>query len=247
MRAASRPVWACSHVGLVRPLNEDGCLVGDWRSTGPIAGWRGELASDGGWVVVADGMGGHEAGDVASRVVLDVISRKIRGVETAHDVEEMLEIANQTLYEAMYNDGRPGMGTTVVGARLFADHALIFNVGDSRAYGRGPDRLVQISHDDSLGHHGTRDRIRGHTLLQSLGGTIRRGGLQPHVLRTPLPVGLLLCSDGLTDMLSDEEIVGVWRRNPTDPAERLVAAALDAGGKDNVTVVVVGSPDKPGD
>lgn len=245
---ASRPVWACSHVGLVRPLNEDGCLVGDWRSTGPIAGWRGELASEGSWVVVADGMGGHEAGDVASRVVLDAISRQIRSVETAHDVEEMLETANRILYEEMYNDGRPGMGTTVVGACLSAEHALIFNVGDSRAYRHGADGLVQLSHDDSLGRHGARGRTRGHTLLQSLGGTVRRGGLQPHVLRTPLPaaVGLLLCSDGLTDMLSDDEIAGIWRRNPTDPAQRLVAAALDAGGLDNVTVVVVGGPDRPG-
>ena len=238
-----RPVWASSHVGLVRSLNEDGCLVGDWRSAGPVDTWRGEFASGGGWAVVADGMGGHEAGDVASRVVLDVISKHIRTVESAPEIHEMLELANRDLFEAMYNDGRPAMGTTVVGACLHADCVWIFNVGDSRAYRDGAGGLSQLSRDDSVGRS-SRGHRSGHALVQSLGGTVRRRGLHPHVVRVPLSYDtrLLLCSDGLTDMLSDEEIAGIWHRNPADPAERLVAAALDAGGQDNVTVVVIGEP-----
>ena len=102
-----RPVWASSHVGLLRPLNEDGCLVGDWRSTGPIASWRGEFAADGGWAVVADGMGGHEAGDVASRVVLDAISGHIRTVASAHEV---LSVERQLVSSlAQFPQPRPGL------------------------------------------------------------------------------------------------------------------------------------------
>jgi PPM family protein phosphatase len=139
-----RPVWAATHVGRVRTLNEDGCLVGSWRSEGPSASWRGIMPTGRSWAVVADGMGGHGAGDVASGVALNTIARLIRTATTEVHITRMLDAANQSLFEAMYGgDGRPGMGTTVVGVVLIGAKALIFNIGDSRAYSVDESRLLQ--------------------------------------------------------------------------------------------------------
>jgi protein phosphatase len=227
-------------------LNEDRCLVGDWRSDGSNANWRGVLAADHGWAVIADGMGGHEAGDVASRIAVDAVYRVIRQVTCAADIEEMLDGANRDLFAAMHSGvGRPGMGTTIVGARWAAHEVLIFNLGDSRAYWVGPEGLAQVSRDDTLDAHDFRGRARSHVLTQCLGGTSRPTPLQPQVKSLPWvsDASLLVCSDGLTDMLSDDEIAPILAQNADNPAKRLVAATLDAGGHDNVTVVVVGTQD----
>ena len=216
--------------------------MGPWCPRQPFETWRGGLPSEG-WAIIADGMGGHQAGKVASRVVLESIARDISAARSAEALLAMLDHANRDLFEAMYNEGRPGMGTTVVGARFGDGEALIFNVGDSRAYKRVGSRLLQLSRDDSVSPSGPGRAAGSHALMQSLGGSTRMIGPTPHILRMPFAGedALLLCSDGLSDMLSDEEIVGVWRCNEGDPAEGLVAAALDAGGRDNITVVVVGA------
>jgi serine/threonine protein phosphatase PrpC len=240
---AERPVWAATHVGHVRSSNQDRCLVGDWRSDGTNASWRGALAAERGWALVADGMGGHEAGDVASRVAVETISRFIGQAESPREIAAMLDTANRDLFEAMHSgDGRPGMGTTIVGVRWTEREALIFNLGDSRAYRACPKGLAQVSRDDTLGGHGLPGGGRSHVLTQCLGGSRTPRPLRPHIDRLPLAhdTGLLLCSDGLTDMLNDDEIARVLAQNANDPAEQLVAAALDAGGQDNVTVVIVG-------
>ena len=79
---ADRPVWAATHVGRVRALNEDRCLVDDWRSDGTSAIWRGTFPLGRGWAVVADGLGGHHAGDVASEIAVSAIAELIRSVTT---------------------------------------------------------------------------------------------------------------------------------------------------------------------
>lgn len=234
-----RCVWARSHVGRVRTVNEDGCLIGHWRSRGAAAQWSGTLPADKGWAVIADGMGGHEAGEVASRVVLDVIQDSIDGATSRADITQLLEAANFHLFEAMYShEGRPGMGATVVGVLILGSMAVTFNIGDSRAYLMDGTGLAQLSQDHNIGTKGR----RSHIVTQSLGGTANRRLLQPHIDETLLSphATILLCSDGLTDMLGDREILGILKRNSGDPAGRLVEAALDAGGRDNITVVVVG-------
>jgi protein phosphatase len=135
------------------------------------------------------------------------------------------------------------MGTTVVGAMLTGVDALVFNIGDSRAYSMRRNRLIQQSCDDTFDTSAKRPWPRSHALTQSLGGTLSRRPLQPHIKKLALTEEdqLLLCSDGLTDMLKEEEIVRLLVRNPENPAETLVAAALDAGGTDNVTTVVIGT------
>ena len=242
-----RKAWAAAHVGKVRTLNEDRCLVDDWRSEGPSATWHGTLPAGRGWAVVADGMGGHDAGDVASEIALAAIAELISAVKVKPDIQRMLETANQKVFEAMYSRaGRPGMGTTIVGVVLVGAEALVFNIGDSRAYSVEGNRLVQRSRDDTPGSSAKGPRRRSHALTQSLGGTISRRPLHLHTeeFKFAEDALLLLCSDGLTDMLDEGEIAGILVRNPDNPAEKLVAAALDAGGEDNVTAVVIGRAKK---
>jgi PPM family protein phosphatase len=238
-----RAAWATTHVGRVRSLNEDVCLVGDWRSGKAIENWRGLLSTCPAWAVIADGMGGHEAGYVASRVAVDAIAELIKDASSESSISAMLETANRRLFEEMYAiGGRPGMGTTVVGAVLSDHEALVFNVGDSRAYMFRRGGLIQLTRDDTLNVRRGTLRNRSHALTQSLGGSTKPQSLRPHLRRIPFEDHdtLLLCSDGVTDMIEEDEIAAILIRHPENPAEQLVAAALDAGGEDNITVVVVG-------
>ncbi len=238
-----RQAWATTHVGRIRSINEDACLVGDWRSRKAIENWRGLLSTSRAWAVIADGMGGHEAGNVASSVVVDTITELIKDASTEASISKMLETANSRLFEAMYaNGGRPGMGTTIVGAVLSDPDALVFNVGDSRAYMLRRGALTQLSHDDTLNVRRGTLRSKSHALTQSLGGSTKPQGLRPHLRRIALEDHdtLVLCSDGITDMIEEDEIAAILIRHPENPTEPLVAAALDAGGEDNVTVVVIG-------
>lgn len=86
-----RPVWAAKHVGNVRRINEDRCLVGNWRSRYPLANWRGTARASHAWVVVADGMGGHEAGNVASRIAVETISEFVGAATSEAPIRTMLE------------------------------------------------------------------------------------------------------------------------------------------------------------
>jgi PPM family protein phosphatase len=218
--------------------------VGDWRSRKAVENWRGSVPAGRGWAVVADGMGGHDAGNVASGIVIDTIAGLIRDADSETQINRMLEAANRRLFEAMYAvGGKPGMGTTVVGVVFSGRDALIFNVGDSRAYAIRKGCLAQLSRDDALDVRRGKSRTRSHALTQSLGGSTKPQSLQPHLQRVLLEDhdALLLCSDGLTDMIEEDEIAGILIRHPENPAEQLIAAALDAGGEDNITVIIIGA------
>jgi protein phosphatase len=239
--ATDRPVWTATHVGRVRDANEDLYLVGKRMGADPIESWSGRMAVGHGWAVIADGMGGHEDGQIASRIVIETIAGSIESVRDEADVASMIENAHRKLFEAMYSgQGRPGMGSTVVGVVFFDHEALVFNVGDSRAYEIRRGQLLQLSRDDTLGVG--RGRRGGHALTQSLGGTATPQPVSPHIRRFRLDdhVGVLLCSDGLTDMVQENRIGTLLAEHATNPAEHLATAANDAGGKDNITVVVIG-------
>jgi PPM family protein phosphatase len=238
-RLAERPVWAASHVGLVRRVNEDRILVGGWRSEGANVIWRGALPTHRGWVVIADGMGGHQAGDVAAQVAIETIARSIKHAHDERDIASMLEAANRDLYVAMnQHGGAPGMGTTIAGVIWSERCGLVFNLGDSRAYLIEPEGLLQISADHTLAAFG----LPGRALTQSLGGTLCPTPLRPRIeyVNLAADIGLLLCTDGLSDLLDEGQIARILAGRTTNPAQQLTAAALDAGGHDNVTVVVVG-------
>lgn len=128
-----------------------------------------------------------------------------------------------------------GMGATVAGAILRGDHALAWNVGDSRIYLHHQGQLNRVSVDDE---------VADNMLSQCLGGFLRPARLDPHFRIIPLPPGamLLLCTDGLTDLVAHDDITAVLHVGNAKPAELLVQAALNAGGNDNVSAVVIEIP-----
>lgn len=224
-----------THVGRVRHLNEDSALAA-W----PV-------------YVVADGMGGHRAGDVASATAVRVLSRLVgRDVTPAAVRDVVLEARHQV--RALTSDDGLDAGTTLTGAVVVVQedepYWLVLNVGDSRTYLLVDGEMEQVSVDHSevqeLVESGELDPAkaaryaRRHVVTRALGA-----GADFDVDYWLLPIGvadrLLVCSDGLTGELSDDEIRGllVAEASAQDAADRLVGLAVERGGHDNVTVLVV--------
>lgn len=221
--------WAQSHRGRVRSNNEDAFAVSAALDTNEH--WTGVIPANG-WALIADGMGGHAAGQVASRLTVECLSNLAGLLRDEDGIEESLTAVHAAIFAAMrVNVSLAGMGTTVAGVVLSPDDALCFNVGDSRIYHFG-SKLSLLSEDHV---------IDGHVLTQCLGGLNEQDVPEPATLRIKWKKGqrLLLCTDGLTDMLDDDEIATIMGRARTSPAEALVDAALNAGGHDNVTVIVL--------
>ena len=226
-----------THVGLRRDLNED-TYYGD---------------NDLGLWLVADGMGGHEYGEVARALARDAIVREVRaGAGLANAIrradEEILRVSRGR------NDALP-MGTTVVAARVAGARFEVGWVGDSRVYLWRDGRLAQLSQDHSYvqelvsGGTITQEQARTHphrnVVTQALGVTDPKS-LNVETMTGELRPGmqLLLCSDGLTEHVDDSRIAQVLAMDDCSAQEcvdTLVAAALDGGGSDNVTVVLVRS------
>jgi serine/threonine protein phosphatase PrpC len=223
---------AITHPGLMRDRNEDAIAVSAVTDI-PPTGWTGSLPLSGGWALVADGIGGHAGGEVASRLVVELLRPVMSMLSDRHAVAQALTAASSGLFDTMDRyPGLKGMGTTIAGVILQRDRALVFNVGDSRIYLFQDGRLEQVSEDHA---------VDGHTLTQCLGGLHGPRQIDPHVQKVPLPAGakLLLCSDGLTDMVADEEIAAILGSDDPDHASLLLQAALEEGGPDNVTLAVL--------
>lgn len=235
---------ARTDVGRVREVNEDAFLAEP-----PV-------------FVVADGMGGHDGGDVASRIVVEEFARL---AADGYDPARGREVVAETLAACQrritaYGDeqiaagrARGHPGTTAVAALLVGvedPEWLLVNVGDSRIYRIAGDRLEQVSVDHSVvqelvdaGTITSEDAAvhpERHVVTRALGG---REPVDPDYFRLPLAGAdrLLLCSDGISGMIDDPEITDILLASddPRDAAERLVDAALAAGGRDNATAVVV--------
>jgi protein phosphatase len=235
------PVYASTHVGYLRAHNEDRCRTPDWRTSGEDEDWRGTTDRVGGWVLIADGMGGHGAGEIASEVAVDTLAKRLPHTTGEQGLVSAILDANGSVHDAMtVGVGRPGMGTTIVGAVLGRDNCTFFNVGDSRAYIFRGRRLTRHTVDHTPEADGSRGP-RSHALTQSLGGTLTRRRLEPHVEHVAIRPGdvIVLCSDGLTDLVNEDAIALLLSSGPTHPAAALVKAALTAGGRDNVTVATI--------
>ena len=203
--------------------------------------------------IVADGMGGHKAGDYASKYTVETIVKEISSSK-AQSPEKILEGAIQTANELLRKQAREnmdlkGMGTTVVAATCYGSDLLVANVGDSRLYVVG-DRIRQITRDHSLVEEMVRmggidrETARNHPDKNIITRAI---GADEHVdidfFKVSLIPGeiVLMCSDGLTNMLEDEEIRMILsgQRDIVERAEELVKAANRNGGKDNIAVVLI--------
>jgi len=229
--------WAAgTHTGHRRAANEDSYVA---RS--PM-------------FAVADGMGGHSAGDLASAAVVERLDDAITGdFLPARAVERALERATDYI-GLIAQDSELGVGTTVTGVVVTEHHEsasfAVFNVGDSRVYNFDAERLVQITRD--------------HSVVQDLveAGLISRGEADEHpdaniITRAigfnaapspdfwmlPIHSGqrLLICSDGLTREVSDDEIERLMKQglSPDETVSQLIDSALDGGGRDNITAIVI--------
>jgi PPM family protein phosphatase len=237
--ATDARITAFTHRGRVRAGNEDTIVVGDWVSEPEMAEPRHFRHALSAPLVcaVADGMGGHRAGEVASREVARRLAGQGGRLTDADAAVAALHAIDAALYRAMQADRNLlGMGTTVVGLAL-APRLTWFNVGDSRLYRAGDGRhgLAQLSVDD------TPPGPRSGIITQTLGGGWPPDPIEPHVGEAALlaPARYLLCSDGLTDMLDDAEIAACLKRPDAEAVAQLFERAMRAGGIDNISIVLV--------
>ena len=231
-------VVARTHVGQVRAGNEDSFLVGEHGAT---------EGDDVAWFAVADGMGGHQAGEVASATaVATLLAQLQRGAP----VETAVARANTEVFTRADRDpDLRGMGTTLTAAVFGEGHLRLGHVGDSRAYLWRDGNFRQLTTDHSLVAEliALGELTPAEAEVDPRRSMITRAlGIGAEVAVDALDVALepddriLLCSDGLTTMVRDDDIAEVLRRHrdPARVADVLVAAANAAGGEDNVTVVI---------
>jgi serine/threonine protein phosphatase PrpC len=237
---------AFTHRGRVRTANEDGVAIDDRVLVGDMpAPTIMTIATDTCVLMVADGMGGHAHGATASRAVLDLLIADAERLASPETCADAIRTANDHLYELMEADPTVvSMGSTLVGAALASAQLLIFNVGDSRAYLHSSNYLMQLSSDDvpSVALDRSGSRI-SHAVTQAIGGSTFRVPIEPNIsFEPPLLPGetLLLCSDGLTDMVSDSIIQDVLRRaaDVGAAARGIAAHAFRAGAVDNISLVL---------
>ena len=234
--------FSITDVGMVRQVNQDYVFEGG-RPLGILRNL----------FVVADGMGGHQAGDYASKYTVEVLQRELEKSQ-GEDIERVLVNAIKTanreiIREASKDEHLKGMGTTVVAATIMNQMMYFANVGDSRLY---------------LINHGIQQLTKDHSLVEEM---VRLGGIKPEEAKhhpdkniitraigvlpevsadffeTVLVPGdtVLLCSDGLTNMVDDTDIkrIVLGQRDIVEKTQRLIDAANENGGKDNITVVLI--------
>lgn len=237
---------ARSDIGLVRPVNEDRL-------------WTEQMNDQAAIAIIADGLGGHAAGDVASAVAVNTFREAIEAtsfVNMAMEERQLLmqyaiDRSNDAIYLLASGDEEyKQMGTTIVSVLICGNDVLIGHVGDSRCYKlnvKGQLELLTVDHtyvnelskqipmsEEQKAKHEKRN------VLARAVGTDQRVVTDLTTITWQEGEVIMLCSDGLTRMLSDEEIVNVMNahREADDMVEALVDAAIAAGGRDNVTVVV---------
>lgn len=244
--------YARTDTGPVRENNEDNFLVDQ----------------DSGLFVVADGMGGHAAGEVAARVAVETIRELLEGESDPNETQldrsvqdpadalrerlryAMNQASARIRKEAQAHPQYAGMGTTVCVLLVEADQAHLAHVGDSRIYLMRDGHIQRLTRDHTvvqqeidagrLTPEMARQVPHRNYLTQSVG---YHGPVEPDTSTRPLQPGdvFIICSDGLTDPLEDQSIATICARTDlADLADTLVDEALKAGGEDNVTVVVVG-------
>jgi PPM family protein phosphatase len=240
-------------VGRRRKLNEDNFLVDN----------------EAGLYAVCDGMGGHNAGEVASKIAIETLGAFIRrshkekeitwpyglDVNLSYDgnrIKTALKLANKKVFRAADNrEDYTGMGTTAVGALITDNMMTVGSAGDSRCYVIADGKLTQVTRDDSWVSAAwaegilTAEEIERHPLRNVITKAVgAKEDIEINVVEHKLATGdvVLVCSDGLHSMINDEAILAAVTPFPSsleEAAGKLVAAANEAGGKDNVSVVLL--------
>ncbi|MFB7507451.1 PP2C family protein-serine/threonine phosphatase [Streptomyces broussonetiae] len=239
-------VSALSHPGLLRERNEDSLVVGPWTLCATVTQSPQSLVFPLGTplvVAVADGLGGHPGGEVASALVVRRIASVGPVLSSEEAVRDAVHACNRAVYDAGAGDTGSElatMGTTVAGTVVRPDSLLAFNVGDSRVYAASRDGLRLVSTDDSPPlEPGQRTTS---IVTQCLGGSRSYRAVHPHVTAESLSDGdrYLVCTDGLTDPVPPEVLEEVMREcDDGRAAFELWKAAIEAGGPDNITLAVI--------
>ncbi|GIQ67692.1 Stp1/IreP family PP2C-type Ser/Thr phosphatase [Xylanibacillus composti] len=232
-------------VGKVRQINEDS----SWVNTD----WNGLTLA-----IVADGMGGHKAGDVASQMAISVLQEQLLEISRDTSTEQCedflrtaIHAANHKLYElASSNPAYSGMGTTIAVVLANSEWLLAAHIGDSRIYLCTEQAVLQLTEDHSL----VNELVKSGQITAEEAATHPRRNILTKAMGTDPFVDpdvrlhdwkagdlLLICSDGLTSMVGEDRISEFVRNTDSleQKADRLVESALEAGGDDNVTVVLL--------
>ncbi len=237
-----------SDVGKVREINEDAVFLSDAYPNGlRIA-------------IVADGMGGHLAGEVASQTAIDTIMEQLHHKLSENNSIESLENAlklgimesNSKIFQQSKEDIQyRGMGTTVVTAIIDSDWIILGHIGDSRAYLVNPTKIVQLTKDHSLVNellrNGqiTEEEAENHpqkNILTRALGTDEIVKIDHSVIHWEKDDTLILCSDGLTNRVNDQMILDYVNNDDfsaQEVADQLVNLANQAGGEDNISVIII--------
>ena len=228
-------------IGRKREVNQDYVFVSD-KPLGNIPNL----------LVVADGMGGHKAGDYASRYAVDFLKEDlVKTAETNPEamIKQAIQSANQKLIEASRQDVRlEGMGTTLVAATVIEKTLYFANVGDSRLYLLN-DKIKQLSKDHSLVQEMVRlggineEEAKHHpdkNIITRAVGTREKLEIDFYEYRLKKGDMILMCTDGLSNMVEDEEMFRIVKssRDIVEAVERLVERANANGGKDNIVVIL---------
>lgn len=244
-------VGAASHPGRIRPNNEDSYAI--FVPPDLPEGLDAIL-------VVADGMGGHQAGEVASSLVVQKFARWFgheygpQRIDTQLDLRELLiriiKEANEDVFTAATSDPHlRGMGTTVIAAAVVRDRLYLGSVGDSRAYLIEDSNIYQLNHDHSWVAEQVRagrltkaeaERHPRKNVLTRAVGVLSNVDVETQTFELGVGDSLLLCSDGLSNMVTEPELLQIVRQasDLSDAANRLVELANQRGAPDNVTVVI---------
>jgi len=230
MKAVSR-----THIGNVRKSNQDALLV-----------QPGEYGLYG----VADGMGGHKAGDVASRMAVDVLKEMLSDRRPSDDaLRAAIENANRSIFEAQKTDeALSGMGTTVTLIWEDKRRILLGHVGDSRAYRVRGGKIEQVSQDHSMVAELVRDGVitPEEALVHPYRNIVTRAlgadeDVQADITALNKRRGdlFLICSDGLSEYVRENEMLDILQHLPmSEAADQLLAMALEGGGQDNISLVI---------
>ncbi len=240
----------CTDVGKTRPINEDGYYISDYSK-----------AYDAIYAIVADGMGGHQAGEIASGLALKQVSDAInKGFFAQMNEQELKKLlasavreANKNIYEmSMSEIGCVGMGTTITICLLFGNHAMIAHVGDSRAYVLRGGTLHQITTDHSLvqellkSGQITAEEAENHpqkNIITRALGTDADVDIDVYEFSVCAGDCIMLCTDGLSNLITNQEIKEILTQNENVSenalAESLIDLANQKGGFDNITAVIL--------
>ncbi|MEA3309654.1 MAG: protein phosphatase 2C domain-containing protein [Chloroflexota bacterium] len=257
----SLEVWGATDKGRVREGNEDSVYPHSGSKTFPFAPGPERLGQKGQLLIVADGVGGAKAGSEASRWAIRIAAERyydMPGLDLGADLRAAIEVANSSLHQYLQSTGAREAGSTMAAAVIHRNILYVANVGDSRIYLLREGQISQLTRDHTLTQ---RKLVQGlikpeqveldpdrSVLTRSMGaGSTVQVDLFPPQQILPGDV-VLLCSDGVTDMLGDGDIARLLQGNaPKRAVPRLIAAANKRGGFDNISVIVarVGGGKKP--